>query len=107
MLLHLLQVEEELLQVVHPSRMCGSCRTHYCTCCCFLLCAVDCVATCEVDLSDIWRGASGDISSSELLLVPSPEKAAQYTSAGVTGQLRVTFIAARALATLRHYIFSG
>lgn len=64
-----------------------------------LLCAVDCVASCELQLSDIWQGLSGDIISREFPLVPAAERAAAYPC-GSVGQLMLTLVAARALRTL-------
>jgi hypothetical protein len=68
--------------------------------CCADNLAVDCVATCEADLTDIWRGVSGDIISQEFRLAPSAETAAAYPS-GCTGVLKLTLTAARALANLK------
>jgi hypothetical protein len=67
--------------------------------------AVDCVATCEADLTDIWQGVSGDILSEEFRLTPSSERAASYPS-GYTGVLRLTLVAARALANLKQQCHS-
>lgn len=68
--------------------------------CCLARCiAVDCVASCELQLSDVWQGLSGDVISRECSLVPAVERAEVYPS-GSVGQLRVTLVAARALKTL-------
>jgi hypothetical protein len=61
---------------------------------------VECVASCELSLSDMWAGASGDVISREVSLYPAAERAGHYHS-GCAGQLRLTLVAERALATLR------
>lgn len=58
--------------------------------------AVDCVASCELQLS----GMSQDIISREFSLMPAVERAAVYPS-GSVGQLRLTLVASRALKTLQ------
>eukprot|EP00882_Tetradesmus_deserticola_P020685 GHRQ01022349.1.p2 GENE.GHRQ01022349.1~~GHRQ01022349.1.p2 ORF type:complete len:128 (+),score=30.75 GHRQ01022349.1:219-602(+) len=64
---------------------------------------VDCVATCEADLTDIWQGVEGDILSKDFKLAPSADRAAGYPS-GCAGTLKLTLVAAKALANLRqHY----
>ena len=78
------------------------------TCCCFSskkcalrmrlclhCCAVMCIGTCEVPLGDLWAGTAGDILSRDFSLAPAQEG---YSSAGV---VRVSLVAARALAALR------
>jgi hypothetical protein len=62
--------------------------------------AVDCVATCEADLTGIWQGVSGNILSKEFRLAPSADTAVAYPS-GCTGVLKITLIAVSALANLK------
>lgn len=68
--------------------------------------AVECVATCEVDLSDIWEGTAGDIVSKYFVMVPAADRATHYPS-GSTGKLLLTVVAARALATLKQHVYSS
>jgi hypothetical protein len=49
----------------------------------------------------MWQGLSGDIISREFSLEPAAERAAAYSSGGSVGQLRLTLVVARAIATLR------
>lgn len=60
------------------------------------------MASCELQLSDIWAGAAGDMISREVVLFPAAERAALYPS-GCAGQLRITLVAARALSNLRQH----
>lgn len=80
---------------------------------------VDCVASCELQLSELWRqghsssaaattsAGGGDIISREFTLVPAAEKAGAYTVSGCVGSLRLTLVAARALKTLRLGLQAG
>jgi hypothetical protein len=71
---------------------------------------VDCVATCEVDLSTIWEaqghgsadiiGGGGDIIATPFQLVPTPERADAYPG-GSAGEVVMTLVAAKALRALR------
>jgi hypothetical protein len=63
------------------------------------------VATCEADLTDIWQGVADDILSQEFKLVPSADRALSYPS-GFTGTLKLTLVAAKAIANLKqqHYM---
>jgi hypothetical protein len=58
------------------------------------------VASCELRLSELWAGTSGDVISRQVALFPAAERAALYPS-GCVGQLRVMLVAARALQTLK------
>jgi hypothetical protein len=78
--------------------------------------AVDCVATCEVDLTSFWEAAASaaggspssaaaaaaalDFECRPFDLVPTPERADAYLS-GTAGWVRLTVVAGRALAALR------
>lgn len=71
--------------------------------------AVECVATCEIDLSEIWVAAAAggaaaaaacDQDAAPYELVPTPERAGAY-SGGVAGTVVLTLVAGRALAALR------
>lgn len=80
--------------------LCADEMLHVVSCCVLCAAAVDCVASCELQLSDMWQGLAGDIVSREFSLVPAVERGEVYPS-GSVGQLRVTLVAARALKTLR------
>jgi hypothetical protein len=76
-----------------PNPLCFDCAD------CVYLCApcpaVDCVASCELQLS----GMSTDVISREFELVPAAERAAVYPS-GSVGRLGLTLVASQALKTL-------
>lgn len=67
-----------------------------------LLATVDCVATCEADLTAIWQGETGDILSQEFKLAPSADRAMNYPL-GYTGTLTLTLVAAKAIANLKQH----
>jgi hypothetical protein len=67
---------------------------------------VDCVATCEIDLSAAWDacrvedGAAADFVRRPFALAAAPERGAAYAG-GVAGEVVLTLAAGRALAALR------
>ncbi|WIA13452.1 hypothetical protein OEZ85_007032 [Tetradesmus obliquus] len=63
---------------------------------------VDCVATCEADLTAIWQGETGDILSQDFKLAPSADRAMNYPL-GYTGTLTLTLVAAKAIANLKQH----
>jgi hypothetical protein len=82
---------------ISPNPLCFDCAD------CVYLCspcpAVDCVASCELQLS----GMSADVISREFELVPAAERAAVYPS-GSVGRLRLTLVASQALKTLLQHV---
>lgn len=64
--------------------------------------AVDCVATCEVNLSNIWEGLGGDMVDQAFELTPSADRMQTY-STGCMGSVQVTLYAAAAFKALRRW----
>lgn len=67
---------------------------------------VECIATCELDLSALWDAAAGgaagaDLFSTRLALAPTPDRGDSYAAGGAVGWVSLTLVGARAVAALR------
>lgn len=63
---------------------------------------MECIATCEIDLSSIWEqaGAASDFVARPFTLLPTPEREDAYPS-GSAGTVLLTLMASKALAALK------